>query len=148
MVTQKTANCISGSGHNSQRSCGLWPQKVTLGPFPANYLWFLSQFISRLLAPWCNLMNQLVFPPVLSGTVLIKDQQRVMYNAPLNMTHPHWHQLGTIFWVLKHIIFGGNAPQQFKSSFNWNRTSSTLVEVASPWPPNILCRHPHVATKF
>ena len=42
-------------------------------PFPPNKLWFLNRFRSGFLEPWCYLANQPAFPPVLSGTIVMKD---------------------------------------------------------------------------
>lgn len=41
--------------------------------FVPNQLGFLDKYCSWFMEPWCYLVNQLVFPPVLSRTFVIKD---------------------------------------------------------------------------
>ena len=59
--------CISWNGSSTTER---WS---TDSPFPPNKLWFLNRFRSGFLEPWCYLANQPAFPPVLSGTIVMKD---------------------------------------------------------------------------
>lgn len=51
-------------------------------PFPPNQLWFLE--------PWCYLVNQPEFPPVLSRTTVVRDAS-VEGVAQCTATYRIWH---------------------------------------------------------
>lgn len=55
------------SGNDSAGSIATKP------PFPPTGARFLKGFHSGFLEPWCLLANQPVTPPVLSGSIVIRD---------------------------------------------------------------------------
>ena len=59
--------------HNVLELQNLWRSKPLLALFHQISSGFLNRFRSGFLEPWCYLANQPAFPPVLSGTIVMKD---------------------------------------------------------------------------
>ena len=103
----------------------------THSPFPPNKLWFLNRFRSGFLEPWCYLANQPAFPPVLSGTIVMKDASSTegVAQCTLNLENDTPTDVITVrkenllffgssweptFRVPNQFIFGRNAPNGSK----------------------------------
>ena len=103
----------------------------TYSPFPPNKLWFLNRFRSGFLEPWCYLANQPAFPPVLSGTIVMKDASSTegVAQCTLNLENDTSTDVITVrkenllffgssweptFRVPNQFIFGRNAPNGSK----------------------------------
>ena len=102
----------------------------TYSPFPPNKLWFLNRFRSGFLEPWCYLANQPAFPPVLSGTIVMKDASSTegVAQCTLNLENDTPTDVITVrkenllffasweptFRVPNQFIFGRNAPNGSK----------------------------------
>ena len=106
-------------------------KKNTYSPFPPNKLWFLNRFRSGFLEPWCYLANQPAFPPVLSGTIVMKDASSTegVAQCTLNLENDTPTDVITVrkenllffgssweptFRVPNQFIFGRNAPNGSK----------------------------------
>ena len=104
---------------------------TTDSPFPPNKLWFLNRFRSGFLEPWCYLVNQPAFPPVLSGTIVMKDASSTegVAQCTLNLENDTPTDVITVrkenllffgssweptFRVPNQFIFGRNAPNGSK----------------------------------
>ena len=126
-------------------------------PFPPNKLWFLNRFRSGFLEPWCYLANQPAFPPVLSGTIVMKDASSTegVAQCTLNLENDtptdvimvrkenllffgsSWEPT---FRVPNQFIFGRNAPNGSKLGARtgtepvpcwWKRAISEITENGS-----------------
>ena len=104
---------------------------LSFSPFPPNKLWFLNRFRSGFLEPWCYLANQPAFPPVLSGTIVMKDASSTegVAQCTLNLENDTPTDVITVrkenllffgssweptFRVPNQFIFGRNAPNGSK----------------------------------
>ncbi len=89
--------------------------------FSSNWLWCLNWFCSWFLEPWCCLVNQSVFPPVLNRIMVIKDtpstEDIVQYTGTCGIWHVNCSSHGkpTISRFQHGTHFLGSIPTKLQS---------------------------------